>query len=185
MKFEWLTLFLLLLMCVTVGAALLTAEPADGHGVQHGEYVAMQKGSPTPPTDRIVTLGWIFGLLQVAFFVTCMSLGIKRTFVRGRGLLVLLFSVGTLLYGGVMTLVVFVDHSAIRSGQVSFFGPFPAATSWMLFGLWLSPLVFVVAYVIGFSRWILPPEALAKFEELVATNRHKTAESSETSPNQT
>jgi hypothetical protein len=38
----------------------------------------------------------------------------------------------------------------------------------MLFGLWLAPVVFVAAYIIGFSRWIMPPESLSRFEALVA-----------------
>ncbi len=171
MKTERLLLFWLVLLCLVVGMVLTTPEPTGGHGVPHGGYVAMLKGSPTPPSDRILVLGWLFGLTQVGFFVTCMAMGISRRSTAARGWLVLLFGVGTLLYSGVMTMMCMADRVAVRSGETGFIGSFPAATSWMLYGIWLSPLVFVAAYMIGFERWILPPGAMTRFEELVAANR--------------
>ncbi len=180
MSAERLLLFWLLLMCCVVGLALTTPEPAGGHGVPHGDSVAMLQGSPTPPSDRILMLGWLFGLTQVGFFVTCMTLGITRTTSQGRGVLLLLFAVGTLLYAGAMTMMVLADRAAVRSEQVAFIGWFPAATTWMLFGIWSAPLVFVLAYMIGFQRWIIPPVAMSRFEELVAANRKQTSTSPET-----
>ena len=171
-------LCLLLAICVTVGAALFTTEPPGGHGVPHDAFGDMLQGSPTPPSEWITFLGWTFGVLQIAVFVTCMSLGISRRPFRpdatpgekaSHRLLVLMFAVGAALYVGVWTQIVRSDRTVAASGDVAFLGWFPVATSWMLFGLWLAPLVFVAAYIIGFSRWIMPPESLARFEALVAT----------------
>ena len=173
---RWL-LFWLLLMCLVIGLALTTPEPAGGHGVPHEGHAAMLKGSPTPPPDRILLLGWLFGLTQIGFFVTCMSLGISHSIRQGRGSLWFLFGVGTLAYAGSLTMMSIANRTAIRSEHFSFLGWFPAATSWMLFGMWSAPLLFVLAYLVGFDRWIIPPESLARFEELVAANQSSSSAS--------
>lgn len=36
----------------------------------------------------------------------------------------------------------------------TFFGPFPAATTCMLFGLWPLPTFLIFLYVFYFDRWI-------------------------------
>ena len=171
MSTDRLILFWLLLMCVVVGLCLTTPEPADGHGALHETQAAMFRGSSTPPPDRILFLGWVFGLTIVGFFVTCMSLGITRSPLRPHSLLRVLFGVGMILYAGVVTMMVLADRTAVSSGEVTYLGWFPAATSWMLLGMWFAPLVFVAAYFIGFQQWIMPPESMSKFEELFASNR--------------
>jgi hypothetical protein len=187
MKLEWILLCLLLAMCVTVGAALFTPEPRDGQGVPHDQYSDMLQGSPTPPSEWITFLGWTFGVLQIALFVTCMTLGVSRrpfaadatpSAIASRRLLVLLFAAGAAAYVGVWTQIVRTDRAATMSGEVTYLGWFPTATSWMLFGLWLAPLVFVAAYIIGFSRWIMPPESLTRFEALVAERGGQSATAS-------
>ena len=156
MNAERLILFWLLMMCIAVGLSLTTPEPVGGHGTQHNTHTAMFAGSPTPPSDRILILGWMFGLASVGLFVTCMTLGITRRSERSDPLRYVLFGVGALLYAGVVTMMAYADRMAVRSGEVAYLGWFPAGTSWMLFGMWIAPLVFVAAYVIGFRRWILP-----------------------------
>lgn len=173
MNIERLILFWLVMMCLIVGLALTTPEPAGGHGALHEGHVAMFKGSPSPPPERILILGWLFGLSLVGFFVTCMMLGVTHSPNRSPMRLYFLFGTGALLYAGVVTMMVWSDRAAVRSGEVVFLGWFPAATSWMLFGMWFAPLVFVAAYMIGFRRWILPPESLSRFDELVAANREQ------------
>lgn len=167
---------LLLALCGTVVAVLLTAEPPGGHGVPHTEFHAMLQGSPTLASSRIVFLGWLFGVLQILVFITCISLGISRFRPpRGetaepslaRGWLYALFGAGSLSFLAVFTQVVWTDRLAMLHGTVTYLGPFPAATSWMLFGLWAAPLLFSVAYVFGFSRWIVTDAGLARFEAIV------------------
>ncbi len=173
---------LLLALCGTVAAVLLTAEPAGGHGVPHAEFHAMLQGSPTLASSRIVFLGWLFGVLQILIFVTCITLGISRfTAPRGdateppraRGWLYALFGAGSLLFLAIFTQVVRADRLAMVSGEVTYLGPFPSATSWMLFGLWAAPLLFSAAYIFGFSRWIVTDADLARFEAMVAAKQQE------------
>ncbi len=177
-----LLFILLLALCATVAAVLLTAEPPGGHGVAHSEFHAMLKGSPTLASSRIVFLGWLFGVLQILIFIMCISLGISRFHPPqgdaaepspARGWLYALFGAGSLSFLAIFTQVVRADRLAMVSGEVTYLGPFPSATSWMLFGLWAAPLLFCAAYVVGFSRWIVTDADLARFQKMVAAKRHK------------
>lgn len=168
---------LLIALWGTVGIALATGQPPRTQAVPHPQFAAMLRGGDTPLPSRDVFLGWMFGMLQIALFVTCMSLGISRPSVRGgdrassaRRLGPGAFLViGTLLYWGVFTQMVRADRAAALSGETPFLGPFPAGTTWMLLGLWVAPLVFVAAYLYGFSRWIIADADLNRFDELVAS----------------
>ncbi|MGD9855423.1 MAG: hypothetical protein AB7U20_10795 [Planctomycetaceae bacterium] len=166
----------------TVGTVLMTTEVPGSQAVPHDQFGAMLQGGPALVPSRVVVLGWLFGVLQIAVYVTCMTLSVSRSQsprvrsagnAAGRGWLYGLFSAGTLLYCGAFTQMVRADRAAAVSGEVSFLGPFPAATSWMLFALWAAPLLFVVAYLCGFSRWIIADEDLSRFEELVARQQRE------------
>lgn len=176
MKTVLVLLALLLGMWVVLIAAYLTAEPPGGHGVPHGEFTSMLRGGPVS-SSRIAFLGACFGVLEIAVFVTCMTLGISRS-RSGRGILFAIFGTGTVAYLGVFMLMVGAQRASVASGEVTFLGPFPAATSWMLFGMWGAPLLFVAAYLIGFSRWIITDADLARFHELA--NRTNQVESETT-----
>lgn len=174
-----LLLGLLIVMWITLGAIFMTAESPGSHGMPREGFQAMLEGGP-PATARIALLGWAFGSLQIAIFITCITIGItpRRKVdenvdrsTTSRGLLYALFTAGSLAFVTAFTLMVWADRAAVVTGHVTYLGPFPAATTWMLFGVWAAPLLFVAAYIIGFSRWIIPDPDLARFEALVAQTR--------------
>jgi hypothetical protein len=56
----------------------------------------------------------------------------------------------------------------LRSGETAFVLSFPIATSWMLYGVWVSGMVLAGIYVFGFRRYIFSLEDEAEYEALRA-----------------
>jgi hypothetical protein len=56
-------------------------------------------------------------------------------------------------------------------------GGFPAPTAWMLYVLWLFPLVLVAMFMLRFDQWFLDPKDLERFQELVAEQETNSSQS--------
>lgn len=173
MKLAWILCCLWVLLLLVVGVVLFTEEKGATHGFKHPAVSAMDRGgSGLDRHEPLLIHGWLFGVLQISAFVGCLAFGARR---QGRlGRLWWAFLIGGLLYVGVFTSMVLAYRDWIHSadpGDPAFWGPFPTATTLMLFGLWAMPFYFVVLYVVVFDRWIFTKEDLQKFEELVAARR--------------
>ncbi|MEM1228056.1 MAG: hypothetical protein AAGJ40_20390 [Planctomycetota bacterium] len=92
----------------------------------------------------------------------------------GFGLVTILTLVATLLFaardgqhakslsravvaGGFMYVAVFVgmmvSYRQYTAGKPMTLGPFAAPTTWMVFGLWAVPMIFVAIYCVNFNAW--------------------------------
>lgn len=57
-----------------------------------------------------------------------------------------------------------------ESHTAAFFGGYPAPTAWMIYGVWLFPLVIIGLFIYTFDSWFLKPADLASFRELVKSS---------------
>ena len=175
----WLPLVLLIALWVVVLTIFLTPEVEGGHGVAHASFQDMSHGGSGMARHRSVFVsGWLFGALQIVMFVGLLAWSAalptrnpSPTGAARPGLRWALFALGGLFYEGALVLL-FVDYrsSLEHPDAAPFLGSFPAATSWLVFGLWISPVFFVALYVVFFHHWICSPEQLRTFEELAAKN---------------
>ncbi len=174
----WVAAIVLAALWGVVLIILLTPEIPDGHGFSHSTYKAMDQGGDGAGRHQaLLVSGWIFGSLQIAFFVSLLAWGMLRQPFQaettdanrneGTKLHLLLFLIGGLFYEGVFGMMCLAYRNSLTSPDVAFLGPFPSAVSWLLFGVWLFPAYFIVLYVVFFNRYIVPPQNMQRFEELV------------------
>ena len=170
---------ILVALWVVVLVILLTPETPNGHGLPHSTYKEMDQGGDGVERHKALLLsGWVFGSLLIAFFVSLLAWGMFRqpfkaettgvNRITGSTLHLWMFLIGGLLYEGVFGMMCLTYRDSLtRPGDVDFIGPFPSSVSWLLFGIWLFPAYFIVLYVILFDRYIVPPQKIQQFEELV------------------
>ena len=75
---------------------------------------------------------------------------------------------GGLIFEAVFAMMCLAYHNSLTDVEVAFIGPFPAGVSWLLFGMWIFPVFFILLYVVFFERWILPLRSVNRFAELTA-----------------
>ena len=180
---HWLPLALLLAMWVLVLAIFVTffiEQPQNSHGFQHPTIPHMdQGGDGRERHSPVLFLGWLLGSVMLAIFICLLVWGVIGS-NHGRndsdpptpawrdGYFFWGFLIGGLLYEGAFTMLCLSYYRSLEnSATTAFWGPFPIATSWMVFGIWLTPAVFVLLYILFYYRWILPSDTLQRFETLV------------------
>jgi len=154
----------------------LTPEVPDGHGFAHDRFSAMDQGGDG--ADRhgpVMFSGWLLGASSIAIFVGLLAWAAERAMSTGSpNVRRLTFVVGGLLFEGLFALMMLAYRdSLVVPTEPAFIGPFPAATSWLLFGVWMAPAFFIVLFVVLFNRWFLSPAAMARFEQLVEERRRE------------
>ena len=78
MKAPWILFAILLALCLVVGLAMTVAPGLGGSGVQHPEILSMERSGPAPTAPQGLWIGWLLGVLQVAFFVACLAFGMRK-----------------------------------------------------------------------------------------------------------
>ena len=76
---------------------------------------------------------------------------------------------GLLIFGVVylalFSCMIFSNWSYVHDQNHTFFWDMPRPTAWMIYAVWLSPLIVTAIYVVNFERWVISPE---EEEELMA-----------------
>lgn len=192
MKLPWLLFALCLAMCAVLGYIGLFVEEAPfeetqagpgepahkvylGHGFVHPEYPSMEQGGPGAARhSKILFLGWLFGILQIAFFVSCLALAQQK---GGRlGPLFKPIAVGGFLFALVFTFFILSYRAYMNEDAHSLFLFQVRPTAWMLYGVWGFPVYFLVVYVLTFKSWFVTDEDLVRFREIVAEKRASESE---------
>jgi len=148
-------------------------EMDTGHGFAHEQFSEMdQGGDGAVRHDGIIFPGWLLASSIIFIFGGLLAWAAEKSYqathVTVRRLA---FLISMLVYETVFT-ILFLEYadSLAAPDDPPFIGSFPAATWWLLFGVWLAPGLFIAIFVGGFHRWIATPAALAKFHDLVAAN---------------
>ena len=81
--------------------------------------------------------------------------------------------VGLCAFLGAWTWLVVAYRDYMVAGPGRLFLGFPLPTAIMLYVLFPASLIFTVAYVIGFGRWVLTEEDEAAYERLLAETRDR------------
>lgn len=164
-----MTLYGLLVgICVVVAFVVLGLEVDSSHGVTHDQFPQsmLQGGSGVERHRDVRWLGLAFGLLQISLFVGCLLLGLRQ--LKGR---VGVFAACGAVYALAFTLMVVADHFYATGQARQIVLGFPLPTALMVYGVGGAPLAFVLIYVLQFDRWILTPDDLERFEQLVQEKR--------------
>lgn len=148
-------------------ALILTSEPEFSTGQPHPLYTAMNVGGDGlarlgGAVNIIGTLGGIFMLMMV--LVCALGVNPQRRSWDFWGLM----GVAVLAAQFVWWAMYFSYLDFLRSGETEFVLSFPVATSWMLYGVWISGMVLAGIYVFGFRRYIFTAEDEAEYEALRA-----------------
>ena len=170
MKLAGLVFAIVVAIAAVVLILLGVPEVPQGHGTTHLEFASMERGGPGSLRHvDVIWIGWLLGALEIGLFVVLLAFGARsRHGLRGLGWPLV---VGGLAYLAVWTALVLAYRAEMSGAAPEFFLGFPAATAWMLFGLWPLPLLFAVYYVFGFDRWVATPEDLAELERRLARRR--------------
>ena len=183
MKLPYLLFAILLAMCTVIAATFILGETPvvkvvspetgevsqvpHGHGFAHPEVANMQVGGDGALRhDRILWFGWAFGILQVAFFVVLIAYGGSK---QGKlGLLKIPIFIAGILYAATFTAVVYTYQTYTSTDDPAMFLSLPVPTAWMVYGLWIVPMLFVFLYMFTFDSWTFRDEDMKRFEELLA-----------------
>lgn len=147
-----------------VAAAFVPESPGAGVAPHPDHPSLLSGGAPASPV--MWGIGTLFGLVQVAFFGACFALGMQR---GGRlGPVARPLILGLLGYAGVWLALAVAYAATAGDGETSLWGAFPAATAWMLYGMWPFPIVFAYVYLRHFDSWFLNEDDLARFRARLA-----------------
>lgn len=160
----------LLLMWTAVIAVFSVPEKGDVGGTTHARISTMDQGGDGKLRhEGLLVSGWFLGAATIAIFVGMVMFGCRRTssFSRTGNSTVLVLLLGGALLEITFAMMCIAYWKSFATVEPEFIGPFPAGLSWMLFGIWTVPAFFIVVYVAYFRRWIYPPEAETRFQELL------------------
>ncbi len=158
---------LLLVVLGLLIALMVIDEPAFSTGAAHGLYAGMNVGG-----DGLVRLGsatWLIGWLgatSMLLMVLLSAFGVRAE--RRSGVfwvLIVIAAAGAEFVWWSM----YLEYLAfLRTGDANFVLSFPAATSWMLYGVWLSGAVLALIYIFGFRHFVFTHADEAAYEALRA-----------------
>ncbi|MHC4994282.1 MAG: hypothetical protein ACYTGQ_04425 [Planctomycetota bacterium] len=161
-------LLLLALLWGALGWAVVAEWPSYADGAPmtrpHEDHPAMSVGAGITTRDEALWWPGLFlGLSVVLLLVYCIGWGVgfggsDRRFSVGLAL-------GGVLFGGVF-IGMMRAWTGYLAGDAATLGSFPAAAGWVVYGVWLAPVVFIGLYVIGFHRWVYTPEDERRFQGL-------------------
>lgn len=172
-----MTKLLPLALLAAFWAALLVVflipPPANSIGFAHprhavvGEKPAMsQGGDGLARHGNLLLRGWLLAAAMIAMLVAMVAFGTRST-GTGAGKIAA-FAAGGIAYQAIIVMLFLAYRDSLAADEVAFIGSFPAATWWLLFGVYVIPYYFVALYAWSFDRWIMTPESSQKFEKLLA-----------------
>ncbi|MBM80666.1 MAG: hypothetical protein CMJ78_08745 [Planctomycetaceae bacterium] len=161
-----LLITLLALWAIVIFAAVSPSKSYPGASTHPQEREMDVAGESIAFDAEMIATGTVTGLLLIAVYLLCLSLGAGKNGYNRRFVGLVILSAcgvcGSFLamaanYGGYVT----AQQPEIVAG-------FPVPTAWMVYGVWLCPLVFLAIYVIGFKSWVMTDEDQQRLARLVA-----------------
>ena len=177
MKIFHLFLVFILAFCLVIIAICFTPAPAAVSGQLHPTFHSMLKsGTSVSSSPTIKWLSYFFGLgvLGVIGFMIMIGARKKDKLITKKIHARILWSFALIFV--VYSITVFSDWTYVSSTKTNYFGGFPIPTSWMVYAVWFAPLSLVILYISKFDEWIISPEELRKFQEIVEKRRARERE---------
>ena len=163
--FKWL-LGVLIVLLLSIVALWIGDEPALITGQVHPTYETMRtSGSKVVASELGKWVGYLFGGLVITIFVLTIFIGAKRK--NGIGPIRYWLAAGLIAYLGTYHLTIMAYWKYAGSDTTTYFLGLPSATAWVIYGLWSVPIITTLAYVFKFDEWIISPQEIKRFEELV------------------
>ena len=172
MRLPWLLFASSVALLFIIVAGFFLSPSARPAAQPHSVYTSMEI------TDRgsrdTLWLGYSMALAILAVMTALVLLGVDR---NGRGgvlarSLVVGFACLALLFTGLV-----VSYASYAGGaQDSFFGGLPRPTAWMIYGVWLFPMLMLLVCAFHFDRWYFTEEDERSIEELMRSNQTREEE---------
>lgn len=165
--------FLLAALVALWGVVLFAVvSPDDVYpgAVKHPQHKAMHVAGPAADFDgRILGAGTIAGVLIISIFLLCLLLGSGKNGATPQ-FVALVVVAGSLLIGVFVTMSSTI-RDYLTSGSPEIVGGFPIPTAWMVIGISMTPMLFLLIYVAGFRRWVMTEDDRKQLETLVAQQK--------------
>ena len=159
--------FLLLLIIAGITVYVFVAEQPTGvTGISHPVINGLSVGGPRDvQISQIGDAPFYFQIAVILLGGALLYMGIAPH-RRDNGLRIF-FLVGTAFAIFVWTMVYSGYEAYIATGTSPIVFGFPLPTTWMLWGIWGSFVVFDLFYVLAFRRYFLPEEDEQAFKDLM------------------
>ena len=148
-------------------ALILISEPQFTTGLPHPQYQAMNIGGDGLARlgDAVGLIGALGGIMVLMMVLFC-ALGVRPQRRSWDFWALMMVAVVAAQFVWWSMYLSYLDF--LRTGETEFVLSFPVATSWMLYGVWISGMVLAGIYVFGFRRYIFSFEDEAEYEALRA-----------------
>lgn len=161
-------------------APLGAADPATGvqaalgHGFEHPEFKTMDTGGPgLERHPRVIGVAWVFASFQILFCMSILATGMLKP--GGLGRLKIPLAIGTALFLGIFFGLFYSYRNFLYAVDHELFLGVPIPTAWMLFGVWLFPIGFMLLYLATFHTWYLTSADEQRFEAILHWRRAQDA----------
>ncbi len=166
MRWPILLLGLLIAMAAVATIVVGLGEPPSARGLDNPQFATLLDGDPGAARhERILPLGWLLGVLIMAFAAALLAWGYRR---RGR-----LGRVGWVVLAVFIVQVVFFSAaliayaSSLGDPSPNLWWALPEATAWLVYLFWPSQFGFLILYVVTFDRWFWTPDDEARFAAIL------------------
>lgn len=168
-------LVFLLLFLVVIGTVFLIEAPIGISSRIHDEFPTMLQSGDINYGSSFAILSYLFGFGVIGTLCFFVFIGAYK---NGKlGAIRIGLSIGAILYLIVYS-ILFMSYLSYANpnSEVQFVGGWPAPTAWMMYGMWATPLIFVMLYSFKFRDWILSEEDEKRFQELKAKRKERIAQ---------
>tara|TARA_B100001123_G_C15324300_1_gene1028989 strand:+ start:20 stop:589 length:570 start_codon:yes stop_codon:yes gene_type:complete len=138
----------------------------EGHGIIHDTHPSMLIGGLGKQRSRpIFFLASLFGILAFLFIITIIFYGM-RTKAPARN------PKKWLLYCSIVVVFTFFGvlysyWNYINNLELVLFGSLPISASWVVYGIWFTPILFSLVYIFGFEQFIWNKNDEEQFQNLL------------------
>lgn len=166
-------LFVLLCMTVAVIALLFGLLPSEVSGQGTHPVFATMRNSGWVLTGFpiIQVLAYLLGLMILGIFVMAAYIGIQKSSDNTNKQMIPYWTGGFILYSLMYGITLYSHEAYMHSESPTYFGGFPAPTSWMLYGLGVIPIVFTLLYMVKFNQWVISPEEIERAKSIINSQK--------------
>ncbi len=167
MRTPWFLFGSAAILLVIMVAAFLASPSVRPAAQPHAVYTSME--SSDRGSQETLWLGYSMGLVILAVMAALVLMGVGK---NGRaGTLGKWLVTGFLCLGLIFTCLVASYARYAAGNQDGFFGGLPAPTAWMIYGVWLFPMLMILACSYHFDRWYFTKDDRRSIEELMRSKR--------------